>query len=59
MNRASDDAVKHFITTATPEELDALKLLIFAREHELKERRKKLQSSGFHIIKESTKSNMC
>jgi hypothetical protein len=57
MNRASDDAVKDYIETAAPEELDMLKLLILAREHELKERRKKMERSFFHI-KESMKSNM-
>lgn len=58
MNRASGATVKDYVATATQKELDMLKLLIPAREHELEERKKKMQSSGFCIIKESMKSNM-
>jgi hypothetical protein len=58
MNRASLIAVKHYITTAVPEELDELKRVIVARERELEEGQKKMRSLGFCIIQESTKSNM-
>lgn len=65
MNRATDAIVKDYVAGATPEELDALKLLIFAREreleqrtHELEQRRKKFRSASFHLVKESTKSHI-
>jgi hypothetical protein len=58
MNRASPAAVKDYIVTANPDELQELKAVISHREYELEQRRKKLQKSVSHRVQESTNSNI-